>query len=71
MKPSPGICRRLSSFGALGNNQIGLTETALVLAGTERPGIDFTIYERHLEKLKDNFHFVWLSCLVLQYCIHS
>jgi regulator of sirC expression with transglutaminase-like and TPR domain len=54
MKPSPGICRRLSSFGALGNNQIGLTETALVLAGTERPGIDFTIYERHLEKLTDD-----------------
>ena len=54
MKPSPGICRRLSSSGALGNNQIGLTETALVLAGTERPGIDFTIYERHLEKLTDD-----------------
>ena len=54
MKPSPGICRRLSAFGSLGDNQIGLTETALVLAGAERPGIDPSIYERHLEKLTDD-----------------
>ncbi len=49
MKPSPETCRRLSAFGNLGDNEIGLSETALVLAGAERPGIDFTVYERHLE----------------------
>lgn len=54
MKPTPGACRRLSAFGALGDNDIGLTETALVLAGAERPGIGFATYERHLEKLTDD-----------------
>jgi regulator of sirC expression with transglutaminase-like and TPR domain len=54
MKPSPAICRRLSAFGKLGDDQIGLTETALVLAGAERPGIGFASYERHLEKLVDD-----------------
>jgi hypothetical protein len=54
MKPSPETCRRLSAFGNLGDNEIGLSETALVLAGAERPGIDFTVYERHLEKLTDD-----------------
>ncbi len=54
MKPTAGTCRRLSAFGTLGDNEIGLTETALVLAGAERPGIDFTAYERHLEKLTDD-----------------
>ncbi len=49
MKQSPETCRRLSAFGNLGDNETGLSETALVLAGAERPGIDFTVYERHLE----------------------
>jgi regulator of sirC expression with transglutaminase-like and TPR domain len=54
MTPSPEVCRRLSAFGALGDNEFGLSETALVLAGAERPGIDATVYERHLEKLTDD-----------------
>ncbi len=54
MKPSPGICRRLSAFGAMDDDEIGLSETALVLAGAERPGIDIATYERHLEKLTDD-----------------
>jgi len=54
MKPSPEICRRLSAFGALDDNEFGLSETALVLAGAERPGIDASVYERHLEKLTDD-----------------
>ncbi|NQU56139.1 MAG: tetratricopeptide repeat protein [Rhodospirillales bacterium] len=54
MKPSPQISRRLNGFGKLGDNEIGLTETALVLARAERPGITPTIYERHLEKLTDD-----------------
>ncbi len=54
MKPSPAICRRLSAFGALGDDAIGLTETALVLASAERPGIAVDAYERHLEKLTDD-----------------
>lgn len=54
MKPSPEISRRLNGFGKLDDNEIGLTETALVLARAERPGIDPTIYERHLEKLTDD-----------------
>jgi len=54
MTPSPEVCRRLSAFGALGDNEFGLSETALVLAGAERPGINATVYERHLEKLTDD-----------------
>lgn len=54
MKPSPAVCRRLSAFGALDDDEIGLTETALVLASAERPGIDIAAYERHLEKLTDD-----------------
>ena len=51
MRPSPELCRRLSSIGMLDDNELGLSETALILAGTERPGIDAKVYERHLEKL--------------------
>ena len=54
MRPSPEVCRRLSSFGVLGDNELGLSETAMILAGAERPGIDATVYERHLEKLTDD-----------------
>jgi regulator of sirC expression with transglutaminase-like and TPR domain len=54
MKPSPEVCRRLSAFGTLSDNEFGLSELALILAGTERPGIDATVYERHLEKLTDD-----------------
>lgn len=54
MKPTPGTCRRLSAFGALQDHEIGLTETALILAGAERPGIKLATYERHLEKLTDD-----------------
>mgnify|MGYP002632663638 FL=1 len=54
MRLSPEICRRLNDFGKLGDNEIGLSETALVLARSERPGIDPVIYERHLEKLTDD-----------------
>jgi regulator of sirC expression with transglutaminase-like and TPR domain len=54
MRPSPEVCRRLSSFGVLGDNELGLSETAIILAGAERPGIDATVYERHLEKLTDD-----------------
>jgi regulator of sirC expression with transglutaminase-like and TPR domain len=54
MKPSPEICRRLNAFGKLGDHELGLTETALVLGRAERPGIDPAVYERHLEKLTDD-----------------
>ena len=54
MRPSPEVCHRLSAFGALGDNELGLSETAMILAGAERPGIDATVYERHLEKLTDD-----------------
>jgi len=54
MKPSPETCRRLISFGTLGDNDIGLSETALVLAAAERPGVSVAVYERHLEKLTDD-----------------
>lgn len=54
MKPSPDICRRLTAIGKLPDNTVGLTETALVLAATTRPGADATPYERHLEKLTDD-----------------
>ena len=54
MRPSPVVCRRLSSIGILNDNELGLSETALILAGAERPGIDAKIYERHLEKLTDD-----------------
>ena len=54
MKPSPEIRRRLNAFGKLGDHELGLTETALVLAKSERPGIDPAIYARHLEKLTDD-----------------
>jgi regulator of sirC expression with transglutaminase-like and TPR domain len=51
MRPSSDACRRLSAIGTLGDNELGLSETAMILAGAERPGIDATVYERHLEKL--------------------
>lgn len=54
MKPSPEISRRLNAFGKLADNELGLTETALVLARAERPGITAASYERHLEKLTDD-----------------
>ncbi|MBC8269590.1 MAG: tetratricopeptide repeat protein [Rhodospirillaceae bacterium] len=54
MKPSPEIRRRLNAFGKLADDELGLTETALVLARAERPGIDPAVYERHLEKLTDD-----------------
>ncbi len=54
MKPSPQACRRLSAIGKLHDNELGLTETALVLAAAERPGCDLATYERHLEKLTDD-----------------
>ena len=54
MKPSPKVCRHLSRLGTLGDNELGLSEAALILAGAERPGIDATVYERHLEKLTDD-----------------
>lgn len=54
MRPSPQVRRRLNAFGKLGDNAIGLTETALVLARCERPGTRTASYERHLEKLTDD-----------------
>lgn len=51
IRSSPELCRRLSSIGMLEDNELGLSETALILAGAERPGIDAKVYERHLEKL--------------------
>ncbi len=54
MRPSPQTCRRLSAIGKLHDNELGLTETALVLAAAERPGCDLGPYERHLEKLTDD-----------------
>ncbi|HER26374.1 MAG TPA: tetratricopeptide repeat protein [Rhodospirillales bacterium] len=54
MTPSPHICRALSGFGKLRDNELGLTETALILAAAERPGCDLGPYERHLEKLTDD-----------------
>ena len=53
MRPSPEVCRRLSAFGMLGDNELGLIETALILAGAERPGVDAMVYKRHLKKLTD------------------
>ena len=54
MRPSPETCRRLSAAGKLGDDAIGLSETALILAAAERPGSDIAPYERHLEKLTDD-----------------
>ena len=54
MRPSPESCRRLSALGKLGDNEISLTETALILAAAERPGCDVEPYVRHLEKLTDD-----------------
>jgi len=54
MRPSPELFRRLSSIGVLDDNELGLTETALILAEADRPGIDSKVYERHLKKLADD-----------------
>ncbi|MBT3237477.1 MAG: tetratricopeptide repeat protein [Rhodospirillaceae bacterium] len=54
MRPSPDICRRLTAIGALADDAVGLTETALILAAASRPGSDAMPYERHLEKLTDD-----------------
>jgi len=54
MRPSPETCRRLNAIGKLGDDALGLTETALILAAAERPGCDVAPYERHLEKLTDD-----------------
>jgi len=51
MKPSPKVCQQLNRIGELDDNELGLTETALILARSERPGTDTNVYERHLEKL--------------------
>ena len=51
MKPSLGIRRRLNTLGNLGNNELDLSETALILAKIERPGANTAIYKRHLKKL--------------------
>ena len=51
MKPSLGIRRRLNTLGNLSNNELDLSETALILAKIERPGANTAIYKRHLKKL--------------------
>jgi regulator of sirC expression with transglutaminase-like and TPR domain len=38
----------------LGDNELELVETALILAGTERPGINAKVYKRHLDKLTND-----------------
>ena len=54
MRPSPEICQRLSAIGVLGDNELGLSETSLILAEAERPSINPTVYIRHLDKLTDD-----------------
>ncbi len=54
MKPSPKVCQQLSRVGKLDDNELDLTEIALMLARSERPGIDTTAYERHLKKLTED-----------------
>jgi regulator of sirC expression with transglutaminase-like and TPR domain len=38
----------------LDDNELQLTNTALILAGAEQPGIDAAVYERHLKKLTND-----------------
>ena len=40
MKPSPKVCQYLSKIGTLDDNELELTETALMLASCERPNLD-------------------------------
>lgn len=54
MRPSPKICQQLIKIGKLDDNKLGLTETALLLARSDRPGVDTTAYERHLKKLTED-----------------
>ena len=54
MKPSPKVCQHLSKIGTLDDNELELTETALMLASCERPNLDTTVYKRHLRKLTDD-----------------
>lgn len=54
MKPSPELCQRLITIGMLDDNEMGLSETSLILAEAERPSIDPKVYIRHLEKLTDD-----------------
>jgi len=50
----PEIRRRLGDLGKWDDDDIGLTETALLLAAIDNRDLDFTAYERHLEKLTDD-----------------
>ena len=54
MRPSPELCKRLTTIGMLDDNEFKLSETSLMLAEAERPSIDPTVYVRHLEKLTDD-----------------
>ena len=54
MRPTSEVRRCLNAFSKLGDDELGLTETALLLAMPERPGIDVAVYERHLERLIDD-----------------
>lgn len=54
MRPSPEVCKRLITIGMLDDNELGLSETSLILAEAERPSINPIVYVRHLEKLTDD-----------------
>jgi len=53
MRPSPQTCQRLSALGKLHDDELGLTETALILAAAEGPRCETEPYVRHLEKLTE------------------
>ena len=50
MKPPTDTAARLTRVGALADGQVGLAETALVLASIERPGVRSEPYRRHLDR---------------------